>query len=215
MQYRTSRFKPAPTDYHSFPQPCKDRTNARHYSNLLKEDQLTREKNAQRTCHGLQEAPIDFPPTYKYSDKQRAIAEKDDGLMWDWAKHRWPSWCDRVLYTALPPWMEGDLPISIRTHRYTALPLMSTSDHRPVALSVSFPAKAIPPPNDNLPQDDVRLSPPFEIDPDWRSKRVAARRRELVIGTFAFITLTWEGRIILLATIMVVFGGWWIISGVF
>ena len=213
LNYRTSRMKPSPTDYHLFPQPCKDQTNPRHYLNLLKEDQLLREVKAQRTCHGLREAPIDFPPTYKYSDKQRAVAEKDDGLKWDWAKHRWPSWCDRILYTDLPFWMKAaDSSASIKAHGYTALPLMSTSDHRPVALSLSIPAKAIPTPDGDLSGDDVRLSPPFELDDDWRSKRAAARRRELVIGTFAYLGLTWEGSSILLASVIGILGGWWVIS---
>lgn len=214
LNYRTSRIKPSPTDYHLFPQPCEDQTNPRHYLNLLKEDQLLREMKAQRTCHGLQEAPIDFPPTYKYSDKQRAVAETDDGLVWDWAKHRWPSWCDRILYTDLPFWMKAKDPsVSIKAHGYTAFPLMSTSDHRPVALSLSIPAKAIPKPDRDQSGDDVRLSPPFDLDPNWRSRRAAARRGELVVGTVAYLGLTWEGRSILLATVIGVFSGWWIISG--
>ena len=213
LNYRTSRIKPSPTDYRLFPQPCKDQTNPRHYLNLLKEDQLSREMKAQRTCHGLHEAPIDFPPTYKYSDKQRAVAEKDDGLMWDWAKHRWPSWCDRILYTDLPFWMKAvDSSMSIKAHGYTAFPLMSTSDHRPVALSLSIPAKAITTPGSDQSGDDVRLSPPFSLDDDWRSKRAAARRRELIVGMFAYLGLTWEGRSILLATVIGVLSGWWIIS---
>lgn len=181
---------------------------------MLKEDQLSSELKAQRTCHGLKEAPIDFPPTYKYSDKQRAIAEKDDGIMWDWAKHRWPSWCDRILYTELPVWMKAKDPsASVKIHRYTALPLMSTSDHRPVVLSLSIPATAIPPPDNIGTGNDIRLSPPFDIDPNWKYKRAAARKRELVVGTVAFLSLTSEGRIILLATLIGAFGGWWIING--
>ena len=180
---------------------------------MLKQDQLLRELKAQRTCHGLKEAPIEFPPTYKYSDKQRAVAEKDDGIMWDWAKHRWPSWCDRILYTELPSWIKAKDPsVSVKIYRYTALPLMSTSDHRAVALSLSLPAAAIPSPDNIGLGNDIRLSPPFAIDPNWKDSRAAARRRELVVGTAAFLSLTWEGRIILLATIVGGFGGWWIIK---
>ena len=214
LNYRTSPIKPSLTDHHMFPQPCRDQSNSRHYSNILKEDQLSRELKAQRTCHGLVEAPIEFPPTYKYSDRQRAIAEKDDGVMWDWSKHRWPSWCDRILYTQLPPWMLAkDASISINVHGYTALPLMSTSDHRPVALSLSIPAIPLSPPDHDGAEAEFRLSPPFDIDLDWRNKRAAARRRELIVGTAAFLSLTWEGRIALLATIIGAFGGWWILRG--
>ena len=216
LNYRTSKIKPSPVDYQVFPQPAKEITDPRHYSNLLKEDQLSRELTAQRTCHGLREASIDFPPTYKYSAKARSVAESDTGDRWQWAHHRWPSWCDRILYLELPPWLKAQDPsIAIQTYKYTALPLMSTSDHRPVALSLSIPLRSIPLPDTETSPDDVRLSPPFSIDPQWRRKRAMARRRELMVGAGAFLSLTWEGRIVLLATIIGLVGGWWIISSLF
>lgn len=215
LNYRTSRIKPSPADYRVFPQPTEEASDARHYSKLLKEDQLTRELKAHKTCHGLQEAPVDFPPTYKYSDKARAVAETDSGVRWDWASHRWPSWCDRILYLPLPSWMtDRDPSTAIKINKYMALPLMATSDHRPVALSLSIPLRSIPPPDRDASGHDVRLSPPFGIDPDWGQKRARARRRELAVGVAAFLGLTWEGRLILLATIVGAVGGWWVISGI-
>ena len=215
LNYRTSRIKPSPADYQVFPQPAKESTDARHYSNLLKEDQLSRELKAGRTCHGLKEAAIDFPPTYKYSDEARAAADADQGAAWGWARHRWPSWCDRILHLPLPPWMIDQNPdLAIKTGKYLALPLMATSDHRPVALSLSIPLKSIPAPDHDADVDNVRISPPFSIDPDWRQKRTMARRREIVVGVAAFLGLTWEGRLALLATIIGAVGAWWIISGI-
>ena len=214
LNYRTSRIKPSPADYQVFPQPTREASDVRHYSKLLKEDQLSREIKAHKTCHGLQEAPINFPPTYKYSDEARAVAETDSGAKWNWASHRWPSWCDRILYLPLPSWMIIQSPsIAIKTNKYVALPLMATSDHRPVALSLSIPLRSIPPPDHDASADDVRLSPPFSIDPDWRQRRARARRRELAVGVAAYLGLTWEGRLILLATIIGAVGGWWVISG--
>lgn len=218
LNYRTSRIKPSTADYQLFPQPTREATDTRHYSKLLMEDQLSRELKAQKTCHGLQEAPIDFPPTYKYSDEARAAAETDNEETWKWAKHRWPSWCDRILHLPMPSWMAPEDPSStVKIHKYMALPLMATSDHRPVALSLSIPLRPIPLPDQNASAhgaDDVRLSPPFISDSHWRQKRVMARRRELAVGIAAFLSLTWEGRLALLATMIGAVGGWWIIFGI-
>ncbi len=215
LNYRTSRSKPSTADYQLYPKPTEDVTDPRHYSNLLKEDQLSRELKAGRTCHGLREARIDFGPTYKYSDKQQEVAETDNGLAWDWAKHRFPSWCDRILYLDLPLWMKvEDSSASIKVNRYTSLPLMSTSDHRPVALSLSLPAMAIPAPPEETADDDVRTHPPFTIDPQWREKRAIARRKEIIVGLLAFLGLTWEGKIVLLATIIGASGGWFIMMSI-
>ncbi|KAL9123181.1 MAG: hypothetical protein Q9187_000264 [Circinaria calcarea] len=215
LNYRTSQVQPSPEDHKSYPQPTEDVTDPKHYRNLLKDDQLTKELQVQRTCHGLQEAPIDFPPTYKYSFKQRAVAETDAGIAWAWAKHRWPSWCDRVLYLDLPSWMlSTGTPTQIHVHQYTSLPLMSTSDHRPVLLSVSLPLKAIPPPDDEVTDGDCRVKPPFEINAQWRERRAVARRKEIAVGILAYLALTWEGNGILVATILGALGGWAIVSSV-
>ena len=215
LNYRTSRSKPSPVDYKLYPQPTTDITDPKHYSHLLEADQLSRELKAGRTCHGLIEASIDFPPTYKYSEKQQAAAETDDGSTWDWAKHRFPSWCDRILYLDLPLRMKaGSTSTSIRVNSYTALPLMSTSDHRPVALSLSLPAKAIPASTEIAGDDDLRTYPPFAIDPQWRRRRATARKKELFVGLISFLGLTWEGRIALLATVIGALGGWFAIMSV-
>ena len=212
LNYRTSQSKPSSADYQLYPQPTTDVTDPRHYSHLLKADQLSRELIAGRTCHGLIEASVDFPPTYKYSDKQQAVAETDDGSTWDWAKHRFPSWCDRVLYLELPLCMRAEA--SIRVDSYTSLPLMSTSDHRPVVLSLSLPAKALPAPVEMPAEDDFRIHPPFAMDPQWRQKRATARRKELVVGLIAFLGLTWEGRMVLLASVIGAIGGWFTIMSI-
>ena len=211
LNYRTSYIKPSPSDFRLFPQPTEDVNNSRHFSHLLKKDQLLRELKGQRTCHGLQEADIKFPPTYKYSDEQIAVADVDNGQKWDWAKHRWPSWCDRILYLDQPPSMKIPIsPASIDVHAYTALPLMSTSDHRPVALSLSIHLSPKPT-EDEVADANVRIHAPFGIDPKWKEKRETARRKELVVGFIAYLGLTWEGNGILVATVVGALGGWAII----
>lgn len=212
LNYRTSTSKPLPLDYQGFPQPTEDTGSPFHYYNLLANDQLSRELKANRTCHGLLEAPIDFPPTYKYSGNAQVNAGSGDGSKWNWSTHRWPSWCDRVLYMDLPNWMKIEYPSAeIHIKSYTALPLMSTSDHRAVALSFTIPAKVIPPPSDDDAGDDVRAKPPFEVDPEWKDKRASARRKEVVVGLLSYVLLTWEGEALLLGVVIGAVGGWAII----
>ncbi|KAL8864288.1 MAG: hypothetical protein Q9174_007406, partial [Haloplaca sp. 1 TL-2023] len=181
LNYRTSHTKPLPQDHKAFPQPTRKISDPPHFSHLLQHDQLTPERKADRTCHGFSEAPIHFPPTYKYSSKAQKRAETDSSTeTWDWAKHRWPSWCDRILYLNLPPWSPSKAAIEVI--KYDALPLMPTSDHRPVFLTLKVPLKSIPPPQEDIKNDndDVRLNPPFDIDPQWRQKRHVARRKEVL-----------------------------------
>lgn len=213
LNYRTSSTKPLLSDLKDFPRPTEDVDDPRHWSHLLQRDQLLREIKAQRTCHGLNEAAINFPPTYKYSDKQEAIANVEDGPAWDWAWHRWPSWCDRILYLDLPTWTKNkDSSLSIHVHAYNALPLMSTSDHRPVALSISIPLITSEDEVTNF--ESMSTHPPFEIDPKWRERRNMARRKELFAGLTAFLASTWEGNCIIIAILVGVIGGWVIVTRV-
>ncbi|KAL8699311.1 MAG: hypothetical protein Q9224_001472, partial [Gallowayella concinna] len=152
LNYRTSNTRPRGTTTHlTFPNPTHQ-----DLTPFLQTDQLTRELTANRTCHGLSEAPITFPPTYKYSKKaqRRAAASEDETTTWEWAKHRWPSWCDRILYLDLPEWMKQEKPnVEIKVKKYTALPLMPTSDHRPVIAVMRIPLQTIPAPGER--QDDA------------------------------------------------------------
>ncbi|KAI4258779.1 MAG: hypothetical protein LQ352_001088 [Teloschistes flavicans] len=213
LNYRTSDTAPLPSDIRVYPQPTSSPTDPHHYSHLLRKDQLFRERTAGRTFHGLTEAPIAFPPTYKYSNKAQLRAESDASMRtWEWAKHRWPSWCDRILWLDLPVWTETRSPnAGIAVEKYDALPLNPTSDHRPVVLGLRVPLKAIPTPRDGEGEDDLRMSPPFAIDPEWRERRMAARRKEVMVGLFAYMFLTWEGLAILLALVVGAIGGWAIV----
>ena len=180
LNYRTASRPPSGKDATTFPQPRADPKDPLHWSHLLKQDQLGKEVAAGTTLHGLRELPIKFPPTYKY--RHTGDVTQDGEQPWDWAIHRWPSWCDRIFYssTGLDP------------HTYQALPLFGTSDHRPVAMSVSMPCQPVP--------DPQSQPAPFKIDPEWKSKRNMARRKELAVGLLAYLTWTREGNALLLAT---------------
>ena len=221
LNYRTSSTKPKPDTHVAWPQPTSDANSKQHFSHLLPSDQLRHEMQAGKTCHGLQEAPITFPPTYKYSDEARSSAASrpnngdGDESHWGWAKHRWPSWCDRVLYLDMPPWVKSKDPAArVDVRGYKALPLMASSDHRPVACSFSVLAEAISEPSEEEEEEDgdakldVRLVPPFGLNPMWMEQREAARTKEVIVGIAAFLVLTWEGRGISFAVVIGALGGW-------
>ncbi|KAI8055346.1 Endonuclease/exonuclease/phosphatase [Syncephalis plumigaleata] len=56
LNYRTTATRAQADDW----------LNAGHYKRLLARDQLIRERTAQRVFHNYDEAPITFPPTYKF-----------------------------------------------------------------------------------------------------------------------------------------------------
>lgn len=192
LNYRTSPKGPTRTDYLTFPQP-------QTFTSWLPRDQLHAEQSAHRTLHGLTESPVTFPPTYKYSHaragkpskKPLPSASDEEPETYNWSRHRFPSWCDRILFT----------PTGGTAHGYTALPLQPTSDHRPVALSVTVPRRATA----------SVIESPFPLDPRWRERRAAARRREIVVGVLAFLVLTREGNAMLVGVVAGVVGGWCLI----
>ena len=211
LNYRTSNTSPLKGDHTRFPRFNADPNSPQHYTNLLKQDQLSREMRNSRSFQGMAEAPITFPPTYKYTSEARQAAReaaqsKTTQSEWKWTSGRWPSWCDRILYLDTPSWMEGNR--KVQPHKYDALPLFPTSDHRAVALSVTVPLDTISIPNGINPAADVRLASPFTLDPEWRSKRDWARAKELFVGYLAFVSWTWEGNGFLLATILSILGAW-------
>jgi Endonuclease/Exonuclease/phosphatase family 2 len=212
LNYRTSILSPSPTDHIDiFPQPHHSPDSANHFSSLFESDQLNQERAAGRTLHGLTEAPITFPPTYKYKSEEPFLTPDDELKKWPWAQHRWPSWCDRILYLPFPAWVTRSQPsLSITTHKYTALPLFPTSDHRAVTLELSVPIVPIPPPNEEA-GDDPRIKPPFEIDIDWKRKRERARQLELVFGFAGYFTTTKEGGAVAVAVLVGIVGAYFAI----
>lgn len=206
LNYRTASSGPAPSDLLLFPQPSEDESYPQHYWHLLSSDQLTAELKAKRTCQGFKEASIDFPPTYKYGEtvrkkiqsgeiKAELMDEYSVGKKWDWATHRWPSWCDRVLYHGYNPGLTGDL----KPKLYTSLPLMVTSDHRPVAFLVEIPGS-----RGTKADDESRPEIPFKINPRWKEDRAAARRKEIIVGVLALLTTTWEALWTLAALVLLI-----------
>lgn len=200
LNYRTSDVGPKPDAHHSFPQPT---PSGQFFLVGFKEkDQLTRERTAQRTLHQLDELPVSFPPTYKYSQKHPKSWEVTgkEPQTWDWAKHRFPSWCDRILFSSYLT----EITRGFKGGSYDALPLQATSDHRPVILPFKIDLDEV---SKSVAARDV--VPPFPLDPLWEQKRAAARRGELAVGVCAYLGLTWEGNGLLLASVAGAVGAWY------
>jgi hypothetical protein len=213
LNYRTSDTPPGPKSHFKYPQPVDSDASPKHFTHFLQRDQLTRERNAGRTFHGFGERPITFPPTYKYSSRRllepyaNPQTEQQTPAPWIWAKHRFPSWCDRILFLPPPP-SAPDLIF----HKYISLPIQPTSDHQPVALSVAIGNERTA---SNPDQPDIREQQPFPLNPNWHSRLSAARQKEVIVGIAAYLTLTREGIPITLATALVALAAWYMTGGHF
>ena len=99
------------------------------WDTLLGFDQLRAQQRARVAFHQFDEAKIDFPPTFKVVPGETS----DDPAVLYNAK-RVPSYCDRVLWRALPH-------CRVRCESYRSHPEVTSSDHIPVtaALRVELP----------------------------------------------------------------------------
>ncbi len=84
---------------------------------LLKEDQMTMERERKAVFEGFKEGEIKFAPTYKYANNSHFFDNK---------KNRTPSWTDRILYACKKE------PLNIIQMNYQSHQGMLISDHRPV-----------------------------------------------------------------------------------
>ncbi|KAJ6786794.1 hypothetical protein PWT90_03135 [Aphanocladium album] len=213
LNYRISTTSPPPGA--AFPSLDADSDN--YYPKFFELDQLTRERAAGRTLHGMTEAPVKFPPTYKYDVLESRGKEEDemDPVPWKFAPHRYPSWTDRILYLDLPSWASsGQSGRRMTVRAYDALPLMRTSDHRPVFLRIEahiLSSSDLTPPADLVTTStDPRVRLPTELDPEAWERRVAARRRELFVGWSMLLWSTKEGVSVLAAVLLASLGGYWV-----
>ncbi|KAL5508643.1 hypothetical protein ACEPAH_6262 [Sanghuangporus vaninii] len=96
---------------------------------LLQHDQLLKEMRYNRSfrLHIFIEAPITFPPTYKYD---RRSSEYDTS-----EKSRAPAWCDRILYRT----RNSERVQNLHYRRYEA----NVSDHRPISAAFRVTVKSV------------------------------------------------------------------------
>jgi hypothetical protein len=198
LNYRISTTSPTPGT--AFPSIEEGSEN--HYSKFLHRDQLTRERKAGRTLHGLSEADVRFPPTYKYD----VTVGKNDEVKWAFAPHRYPGWTDRVLFLDTPERASA----KVKVLSYDALPVLASSDHRPVYLRALVPLLPADEITSNLKGDDPRVRLPVEIDPEAWERRKAARRKETLLGWSTILWSSKEGAVVLGAAIALGVGWWWL-----
>ncbi|KAL7621274.1 hypothetical protein AAE478_008593 [Parahypoxylon ruwenzoriense] len=232
LNYRLS--KTSPTSDSTFPDTDPESPN--HFAHFLARDQLTTEKAAGRTLHGLSEAPIDFPPTYKLvlSPKEEPETELGrigdeetdlDEVDWSWALHRWPGWCDRVLFLDIPWWVQDiitDKKIKVIT--YDAIPPVRSSDHRPVFLRLEVPMLE---PTSLLPTTaayetelnierrqlvDPRVKLPFPIDFQSWEHRAHVKKWEYTIGWSMLVSQSRQAIVVFVTVLLFGLTTWWLRS---
>lgn len=255
LNYRISKTSPGSGAVF----PSLDPASPDHYARFLALDQLTAEREAGHTLHGLSEAEIRFPPTYKLKiasttpvkkadtaprgEEQQGDGDEDmdeveelledEEVDWRWAIHRWPGWCDRVLYLEIPWWTKETLAASsssnplpsMTTIAYDALPAVRSSDHRAVYLRIAVPvldsAELAPSPaaiEAELARGDVdgskriidpRVKLPFPIDAQSWDHRAFVKQWEQALGWSMLVSQS-RPAIALFATMLVVgLGAWW------
>jgi hypothetical protein len=81
---------------------------------------------------------------------------------------------------------------------------------------MEFTVPLIPIPKPDVEEEeaskDPRVNPPFDIDIDWKSRRDRARMLELVAGFTTYLVTTGEGFSIVIATVVGVVGGYFVIK---
>ncbi|KAI0532486.1 Endonuclease/exonuclease/phosphatase [Xylaria digitata] len=223
LNYRISKTSPTPHSVF----PLLDPKSPNFYGRYLALDQLALEKAAGRTLHGLSEAPIAFPPTYKldYEIEGKSEAEAQahrngyprahDAVAWKWAPHRWPGWCDRVLYLDTPSSI--GLGMAINTIAYDTLPPVRTSDHRAVFLRLSVPVVEpsilVPSPDFCASNsDDPRVKLPYPVDFESWEQRARVKKWERVIGWSMLLSHSKQGIAIFMMLFFVGIVAWWLRS---
>ena len=235
--------------------PSLDDASPNHYSRFLPRDQLTAERKAGHTLHGLSEAEIRFPPTYKLKIQPSPSAAttrkpdardgeegdevellghlQDEEVEWKWATHRWPGWCDRILYLDVPWWTQDVVPDDARmdVQAYDALPAVRTSDHRPVYLRIGVPILST---DELAPTEaavetellrhaasdgqgvgkmiDPRVKLPFPVNVSSWDHRALVKHWERALGWSILVTNSTPVIAIMATMLFIGLGTWWFSS---
>lgn len=192
LNYRTAETRPAGTEFPTAAnegggQPGEERGFVEKWGKLWENDQLNRRKREGKTLHHLQEAEVDFPPTYKFA-----------GGGGGYAGSRWPSWTDRILW----------LPVhESRVLRYDSIRGYKTSDHKPVFAIVEIENRTGESDGQNGQQREWKA--PWGVSEGWSRRRVVARQGEVVVGTLWMAGLPG----VVFTVLMLVLGGVWAWKG--
>lgn len=108
----------------------KELIKAGKYVSLVPADQLAEERAAGNVFVDFSEAPINFPPTYKYKPGTDSLENK---------KMQTPAWCDRILYKTMDPSDNS----SVTPLTYTSCPEIKVSDHKPVRATYEVQVRVV------------------------------------------------------------------------
>lgn len=162
--------------------------NAQYYSTFKASDELYHVMKSKKSFFGFTEAPVYFAPSFKFVV----------GSVKNYNTKRTPSWCDRILY--LP------YPTSPEIVKYSSIPSVVSSDHKPVYLLINVPKS----PPVTVFQSDPADPKNLVVAPDFTppSSRITLTQSEnigyynglgwtsdMAIGWGIFLAATQEGRI--------------------
>lgn len=151
-----------------------------------KRDELLFEIGNKRVLFGFKEAPIKFPPTYKYQVGNPQNLYK---------ANRTPSWCDRILYLG---YKELGSEIILK---YESLPSVLTSDHKPVYLGIAVPRYQSPVSIQLTPHRETdNLS--LEFNKNAAMWDTVGSKVDLIIGWALYLVGSTRGRLILLGILV-------------
>jgi hypothetical protein len=98
-------------------------------------DQLIKARQLGHAFADYNEAPLDFPPTYRY---HKGVAPRTHAAYND-EKQRIPAWCDRVLWRT---WEN----VTLQPKFFNCVDTVTTSDHSPVHAAFDLTCVRVPPP---------------------------------------------------------------------
>ena len=99
---------------------CIEKIHMKDYQALVKYDELLHSIKCTKVFNGFQEAPITFPPSFKYTPGEKLPTAAFNQL-------RVPAYCDRILHHSFP-----SRQCLIKQLSYESLPEYLVSDHKPV-----------------------------------------------------------------------------------
>jgi hypothetical protein len=156
--------------------------------NVLRDELLFEIRN-QKVLFGFKEAPITFPPTFKYQ-----IGNPQNV----YNTNRTPSWCDRIMYLG---YKEPDSETIIK---YNSIQSVLTSDHKPLYLGIAVPRHEAPI-SISLTQRQETDNLSLEFNKNAAMWDTIGSKVDLAIGWSLYIVSSTPGRLTLAAILVILF----------
>lgn len=155
----------------------------------ISRDELLFEMRDQKVLFGFKEAPITFPPTYKYQVGNPQNVYKTN---------RTPSWCDRILYLGYKE------PDSETVIKYDSIQSVLTSDHKPLYLGIAVPRHETPI-SISLTQHQEGDNLSLEYNKNAAMWDTVGSKVDLAIGWALYMVSSTPGRLTVAAILVILF----------